>query len=361
MISEMSPRKDVYPPSFYSSPSRGEDERRGWFVYYVFFFSFLFFRFSFAADWKPQGPFSHRLQNPLYLQMIQLPAERAVVTPAGELQTEMGISYSNIYERGLNATSDIVLDMELLRISPTIRYGVASDFEIGMEIPWIHMGGGFLDPFIQDFHNIFGFRNGGREKVSNNSFSSHVIHNGTTLYQFNSETFGLGDITFFGKYHFIKEGEGQPGVALRLGIKAPTGDAGEGTGGGNPGFALGADLEKSKGRLHGYFHLDYAIDAGNDSLGPINRTESLNGALAGEVSILKNISLLAELVGSTPKFHGTQTHVLDEMPLDFVTGLRGEFGLWTWQASFAEDITSRGPSVDFTTFLNVGRRISVKY
>ena len=321
--------------------------------------TFLVFVFSFPAQaigFESFGPFSHRIQNPLYLQLVDLLPETAQALPKGTLSGQLDTAFSNIFERSFTNSTDATIDMELFRVTQKLRYGLGNGFEVGVEIPWIHMEGGFLDPFIQWYHHALGVPNGGRNRVANNQFRYQIDYQGTTLYQTGPEAWNIGDITFVGKKQFQDETNVWPAMALRFAIKAPTGDRGEGLGGGNPGFAFGLDAEKSVRRLHGYLNTFYALDQGNDLLGPINRTESLHWSLAGEFNLSQHVATLLQLVSSTPVFHSTGQHVLDEIPLDMILGFRGEAKKLFWQAGFSEDVTSRGPSVDFTLFTSIGYR-----
>ena len=150
-----------------------------------------------AENFEGLGPFSHRVQNPLYLQGVTLLPDRSQVLPMRTLEAEWANAYSNIYERINQSGFDYIADMELLRVGWRAHYGLGNGFEIGGEVPWFQTWGGFLDSFIQDYHNAFGFPNGGRQRVANDQFAFHVIQGGTTLYSFDSANWNLWDVRVF--------------------------------------------------------------------------------------------------------------------------------------------------------------------
>ncbi len=318
-----------------------------------FYWIFLFLGLPCVAL-AQQGPFPIRTQHPIYLQTVTILPARAEVLAPGEMEWRIDSAYSNLYERETGG-NDINLDMELWRVAWVAQYGFAPDWEVGLEIPTLHFEGGFLDGFIQDFHDAFGFPNGGRESVANGTFNYRVTRNGLT-YTVGSQALDIGDLTLTLKNQLLAEEEGLPGLAWIFAFKFPSGDADAGLGSGNPGFGLGAALEKSYRRLHGYLNLNFLIDGGNDSIENLTYKEFFDFSLAGEFSFSKKVSALVQFVGGTPRLKGTNLETWDGVPLDFIVGARGSVGKFFWQAAFSEDIRAVGPSVDFTTWISVGYR-----
>jgi len=301
-----------------------------------------------------QGPFPIRTQQPIYLQTVTILPSRAKVLPTGALELRVDSAYSNLYERETNATYDINLDMELWRLAYVVNYGFAPNWEVGLEIPTLHFDGGFLDGFIQDYHNTFGFPNGGRNLVANGTFNHTISRNGQPIYSVGSQSLGVGDLTLNLKNQILEEGDLMPALGLTFAMKFPSGDADLGLGSGNVGFGLGTAFEKSWRRLHGYLNLNYLVDGGNERLGDLMVNEMFDFSLAGEVSFSKKVSGLVQLVGGTPRLKGTGLETWDGVPLDLILGARGNEGKFFWQAAFSEDVRAVGPSVDFTAWISTG-------
>ena len=320
---------------------------------FVFWFCILSF---FAHGAEGQGPFSHRIQNPLYLQLVSFNPERAKVLPPRQISLELTQGYSSVFERVAFPNFDYISDMELWRVALVPKVGLGNHWEAGLEIPWMHIWGGFLDPFVSDFHNLFGFNNGGRQTVANNGVNFHVIANGVTAYQFNSEGWNLGEISFFAKHLLLEEEETRPAVATRFVFKFPTGDRGEGFGSGNPGFGIGIAMEKHWDRWGAYLNGNYLVDGSNDLLDGLEYLPAFEWMGAGEFALSKHWSALMQLVGSTPRLKGYGYNPWTWAPLDLILGFRGEYRPWSWQVGFSEDVLSRGPSIDFTGWITVAYR-----
>lgn len=304
-----------------------------------------------GLGWAQQGPFPIRTQQPLYLQTITILPSRAAVLEHGQLEMRVDSAYSNLYERASNGTFDINLDMELWRVGYVAAYGLMPGWEVSLEIPTIHFEGGFLDAFVQDFHDAFGFPNGGRDRVANGAFNYSITRNGQTAYAVGTpQPYNVGDLTLTLKNQIWPE------LAWLLAFKFPSGEPDLGMGSGNAGFGLGLAGEKSYKKLHGYLNLNFLVDGGNESLEGLVHREFFDFSLAGEWSFSQKVSALAQLIGGTPRLKGTGLETWDGVPLDLIIGARGSEGKFFWQAAFSEDVTAVGPSVDFTAWISVGLR-----
>lgn len=320
---------------------------------------------SSAREYSGLGPISLRNQNPVYLQFLSLTPQRAAVLPEGIIELRIDSAYSNLYEYGVNGTTNLDLDMELWRISPHILYGIAEDMELGVEIPLLHFNGGFLDGFIQKFHKAFGLPNGGRGNVPDGRFSYAFTYNGTQVFNYPEANLGLGDISVSFKNQLTGEDSDFPAMSWFAEIKFPTGRKSRGFGSGTPDFGFGYLLETSWKRLHGYLNAGLYALGGNDDMDAYMYTQMAAYSIAGELTIIPACSFLIQLNGSTPLF--TKAHIGDweGTPLDFIVGFRGELQKligthdFIWQIGFSEDITSEGPSVDFTVFASVGVRFDL--
>lgn len=316
-----------------------------------------------AAEWKGLGPISIRNQNPLSLQFAALSPQRAATLKKGEANMKIDSSYSNIYEQGTNGTQTLDLDMEYWRSAWSLNYGLDDKLEVGIEIPVVHYSGGFMDGFIQKYHNTFGFPNGGRDLVANDRFAYGFSDAGADRLGFPPMTFGLGDITIRTK-RAILDGDRALKVSLFSDFKFPTGEEGRGAGSGTPDFGMGLILDYTHWRLHGYVNGAYYMLGGNERLDPYVRDSMWAFSAAQELSILPNFSAIVELNGSTPIFEGTGIDEMDGTPLDLIIGFRGESSDKQgggrdifWEFGFSEDVTSVGPSVDFTVFLSLGMKL----
>ncbi len=320
-----------------------------------------------AREYASFGPISARNQNPVYIQNLTLIARRAEVLPEGTMELRIDSAYSNLFEKSQNANASENLDMELWRLGINMDYGLTRDLEVGIEIPLIETWGGFLDGFVQKFHKLFGFPNAGRELVPNNEFHYRMDAGGGTLFDYPSSTpFGLGDITLRVKNRLTGEDSDWPALSWFGEIKLPTGSKSHGLSSGSPDFGVGLALDTSWKRLHGYVNVGYYVNGGNSAFESYMRNQAFEFMVAGELTLLPTWSMIVQLQGGTPLLTGTGLDSWDGVPMDLVVGFRGKerdlFGEWgdlIWQAGFAEDITSKGPSVDFTAYMSLGVRFDL--
>ncbi len=323
-------------------------------------FCILFSLPLWGRDYEAQGPLPLRNQNPLHLLFLSPRPEPAKTVPHRELRVSARGSYSNLFEQGASTSTGLALDldMEIFRPSFLIQYGLFPGWEVGLEIPFLHFEGGFLDSFIQDFHSTFGLPNAGRGLVPNGRFSYAIRQNGIPLYQVDTEPFGLSDLIFHLKKEWVPEGRIQPAVATTTYLKLPTGDRGEGLGSGTPDFSFNVALEKNYRRLHGYLNVGNTFFGGSD----VGFRSFLDGHLltwmaAFEVTAWEpHFSVIIQLQGDSTLFSGTGISALDEPTLVLTVGFAGQEGPWAWKAGFAEDPSGNGPAVDFTTYFEVSYR-----
>ncbi len=318
-----------------------------------------------ARNYNSFGPISVRNQNPVYLQNLGLTPRRAEPLANGTLETRIDSAYSNMYEAQSSKTSSMDFDMELWRLALNMDYGVRNDMEVGIEIPMLHFNGGFLDRFIQEFHNFFHLPNGGRENVPNGRFSYRFSSGGRDLLNYSDMGLGLGDISFHVKNQLLGEDDDWPDLSWFAEIKLPTGKKSRGLGSGAMDFGVGSILGVSHKRVHGHVNVGLYVLGGNQSISNFMYNNMFAFSLAGEVTLLPTWSMIVQLDGSTPLFNSTSMDDWDGVPMNLIVGFRGEERSvirnsdLIWQFGFSEDITSMGPSVDFTVFFSIGMRFDI--
>lgn len=310
-----------------------------------------------AAEYLAHGPVSLRSQNPLTLLFLSPRPERAVVLPKGTLRLAARGPYSNLFEQGFSPSTGVRLDldMELFRPSFLVEWGVASGWEVGLELPFLHFEGGFLDAGVQDFHDVFGLPNGGRGAVPHGRFAYAVRQNGRVLYQVGTEAFRPSDLVFHVKRALLQESSMRPGLSGTFYLKVPSGKRGEGLGSGAPDIGVNLAVEKHYKRLHAYANLGGVLfGATNLGLEPFLNPAIWNWMTALEITAWSHhLSVIAQLQGDGSLFDGTGIQELDQGNLNLTIGFAGQEGPWGWKAGFMEDPSGQGPAVDFTTYVEV--------
>ena len=184
-------------------------------------------------------PFNTRNQSPL-VQIYGLPFPgEAQLTPPGSGDFHLVFDLANTCIVDSASREKITLDGETYRTTVVGRYGVARNFEMGVEIPYVAQGGGFLDAFIENYHDAFGFSQGDRMQVSRNRLLFRYERDGTERIRVDGSGSGLGDVRLTAGYQLYRNPSESPAaVALRAALKLPTGDADRLHGSGGTDLAL---------------------------------------------------------------------------------------------------------------------------
>ena len=268
------------------------------------------------------NPFYSRNQNP-FVQIYGLPvAESGFITLPGEVQAVLFADVSNSFSDTTLSSERVLIDGETSRFTALLRYGLFDDLELGIDIPMISHGGGAADSLIRNFHKLFGFPTAGRDLVANNQLNYLYTANGVNRVNINQSSTGLGDIQVSGAYQIWHERNSRS-LALRAGLKLPSGNA---------------------GKLHGSGGTDISIrlaysDAGTFSSQHVTIFGSLGGLFLGSGNIMTNeqrqfvsfgslglgwqacerVSLKVQLDAHTPFYNST----LDELGMNSVQVVMG--------------------------------------
>jgi hypothetical protein len=109
-----------------------------------------------------------------------------------------------------------------------LRYGITDQLQVGIDLPWVWHSKGFMDSFINDWHDFFGLSNGDRDALKNNQLDYLYSHDGDERLRLQDEVDSLGDLRLQLAWQF-KTTE-QSAFTLQTQLKAPTGDADKLTG-----------------------------------------------------------------------------------------------------------------------------------
>lgn len=168
-------------------------------------------------------PFSVKNLNP-FIQIYGLPAtEPAALLPPSASATALSLDLANNSILDTAGRESITLDGESYRLALTLRHGLDADTEIGLELPLVAHSNGFMDNFIEDWHDTFGLTNAERIKTTSNTLRYHYAVDGRTLVDIDGPTEGLGDIRLYAARRLASQTDSA--FSLHLGLKLPSGDA----------------------------------------------------------------------------------------------------------------------------------------
>jgi hypothetical protein len=117
---------------------------------------------------------------------------------------------------------------------------------LGIDLRLVSFFGGFLDPVISSFHNLFGFPNGGREYAPSSQVFVDIQNASGVQFTMDSAAVSIGDIDLSARYTFIEGGK--LAMAAYGAFKVPTGRIESLSGSGYPDVALGIATDYRSGR-----------------------------------------------------------------------------------------------------------------
>jgi len=195
-----------------------------------------------------RGPLPARVQHPFSLTMLAMVPRRPVVEGQGEIGATLTSAYTSIFEEHQSSTQNVQFDGELWRNSARLRFGMGDGVDLETDIAFLYASGGFLDHFISQVHDFLNFPNQGRETVEDNQFDMRMQSGGDTLYELESNKFGLQDVPLIATFGEATELPGHWNRALRVGVELPWGSESQGFGNGGMDYGVGFCAERSYGR-----------------------------------------------------------------------------------------------------------------
>jgi len=134
-------------------------------------------------------------------------------------------SNSIVDQNNLAVTDRVIVDGELQRFELGVKYGLRQRLELGTTVPYLVLGGGYMDEFIDSFEDAFSFTTPRARRIRGAGEFRYLVRiNGQNVIDETDETIhGLGDLPIQLKYQFRDEPGGLfPQMAARGMLKLPT-------------------------------------------------------------------------------------------------------------------------------------------
>ncbi|MBI5183044.1 MAG: DUF3187 family protein [Nitrospinae bacterium] len=276
------------------------------------------------SDTAGMGPITYKNSFPLYLLFFSFTPDRAQTLTRGSSKFRLDTGIQNFIVDDEFDDYDAVVDMEVIRTSLNLNYGVRDDLEMGIEIPFYILYKGFLDSFILDFENsIHAYTPMSRQNNGVNNFTYLLRHGNETLISMDSPYGGIGDIALTLKIRHLYNSKIKymPSISTRYAIKVPTGDNDRFLGSGEVDLGIGVILEKSFGILSNYINLNGIFSVGDPDLFKDMEMDPIFSYTIGtEFPLTERSSLLLQLIGNTSPFPETGLTSLDNQVMDFLLG-----------------------------------------
>ncbi len=319
-------------------------------VWRVLLCSILFISCYLTPAYSFEGPFQVKNLFPIFLHADQPYLEKAA------MENSLSFSLSHASTFTVQSSADWVINLDMETTELNFRYKrILKDFvEFDLDVPVLVIGGGFLDGFLEDYHNSFGFPDYGRSSRPHNEFLYEIKRDGELLIKGQSGT-RIGDVRLaFKKPLIVSE---RFTMSIKGEVEIPVGNAREGYGNGSidSGAALLFD-KKFTDRIMTYASLGAVFPGDVRGYGKIDLKDFIYGGSAVEAVLGKGFSLLVQVQGQSSIYPETDLLAVDREAWLLAFGPRYQKGKRSFDLSLTEDINNTGAPdfiLNFTYKMNL--------
>ncbi len=288
------------------------------------------------------GPLQTSNRFPLHLLFLKPQPVSAQLPFRGNLETTLALEYSNTYFDRRNSRWKPLIDMEMLVADLSLAYGLTPKLALRIDFPFVSMGGGFLDGFLENFHDAIGTSNYGRENRPKNTFAYRVTKDNKLWLQGEADGLQLADFTVSAQIALIKSDiSHKTDGSLLLRLKLPAGDSARGLGSGQ--FDAGIYMPvKWTAQPWSFFVMPGAAFIGDpDTQGAEISSRNSVSLLAGVAyDWSRNTAWLVQLNYYTSPIEQTGMDALDRGALELDIGFHHRLAEgWIVEFAFCEDLT----------------------
>lgn len=208
---------------------------------------------------RPLGPLRYRTQHPLTMTFLDFESRSANTVGAGRVEVDSQLSYTSMFQTNVAPGASANFDGEWAEFSVHLRVGLTDRIELFATVPVRYTSSGFLDDFVEGYHDTFGLLQDGRDRFPSDQYAAQYDYDGRTIYRLREDTLGLGDVPIGIACRLVDEGDVVPAILGRVAIELPTGNEDDGFGNGQIDAGAGVVLEKSIGRFTIAAGADYTI------------------------------------------------------------------------------------------------------
>jgi hypothetical protein len=299
-------------------------------------------------------PLPHYNQFPMVIPISNLNQYPLDVPDNARFSVRFAQNYTAAHLYQESVPIDFGMDMEILQYRFDVAYAVNSDFTVMYSQAFTYMWDGFMDPFLNWYHDLLGLPNYGREKRPNNEYEFFLYNTetGDSLWDPRSRSF-LVNSPVVGAFYQLLNREHQ-NLLIGAHFQFPTGDAMRGISSG------GTDMAFSMMYTHRYKAVDI-LQMGQLTVPGNANSGTIWDSLEMHLNILSGVQynhndksqFIVQFHYGTPYYSDVGNNVIGDYPLELVFGYRytGRFG--SYYAAFSEDLLF--PSPDFTLSLGFQR------
>ncbi|QTA92766.1 DUF3187 family protein [Desulfonema magnum] len=315
----------------------------------------LFVCLTMSAWATEKGPLRVRNQFPPHLMFLTPLPDSPRLMQRNQLSVSLSADYASVFVNAESEDWTALMDTEMTVLDVSFEYGVTEYLTLSLEVPLISMNDGFLDGFLEDYHNMLGVPNYGRENRPKNEFAYVLQKEGQDWFKSESGGCHPGDSSVSLKIPLADEKEPFLPWSLSLSytLKIPTGDEdhGFGSGGFDHGVFLFSQFNLSPFVL--YLNPGFIFLTDPETSGPEISVNNIFALLiAGEYIFNDQWTLSAQFNYYTSPFENTGIRSLDDDSLELAVGFTRELtSAMTLEFAFCEDLSRSEPDFNVHTRL----------
>ena len=295
------------------------------------------------------GPLHVPNRYPLYLMFLTPEPDTPKLIDSAQWQISLNADYTSVYINEQSSDWSVLMDMEMTITTLSLTYGLTSNVNLSLAMPWISMHAGFLDGPLGTYHELFGFPDYGRPDRPMNEYGYHISVNGEDWVAGQSGGLHLGETVFSAKLALtgVERSQGFAS-SLSAALKVPTGKVEQGFGSGGYDQALALLNRYRLSPVSFYLNPGYVWLSDPESIDADIQVDDMLTLLVGvEWEVFQNLSGLAQLNFMTSPLAHTGIPQLDEDSLELVLGFCFvPTDNVILEVAFSEDLTRTAP--DFT-------------
>ncbi len=310
----------------------------------------LFFIYPLPTVSSFEGPLQIRNLYPIFLHANQPYLEKATI----ESSMSYSLSHSSTYTVQESDNWIIHLDVEITELNFRYKRMIKDLFEFDMDIPVLVLGAGFLDGFLEDYHDTFGFSDYGRSERPKNEFLYAVRKDGELIIQGKSGV-RFGDIRLAAKKPLILSDSFS--LSVKGDVEIPISDAKKGYSNGSIDAGVSVLIDKGiTDKVMSYWNFGAVFPGDVRGHEKIDVDNFIYGGAAVEAAVGKSFSILAQLQGQSSIYPSTSISEVDTNALLFAFGGRYQMKKRSLGLSLTEDLNTSGAPdfiLNFTYKLNL--------
>lgn len=244
--------------------------------------------------------------------------------------------------------------MEVTELNLRLKKTVKDFLEIGIDIPLVSFNSGFMDGFLNSYHDAFGFPDYGKSNRSDNEFLYELRRNEIIILEGNGGSLNIGDIRLSLKKPILYN---DPAISIKGYLEFPAGNAKDSYGNGSIDAGIAILFDKKLGeKVKTYFNIGAVFPGDLKGHETIDLREYIYGGAGVEASLLNNLSLLGQVFIQGSPYPTTEISAVDRTAVLLSLGGRYIFGKNSFELSFTEDPNTAG-APDFTFNFSFKRKL----